>query len=767
MLLVAIGALFFILPHSASAVITASSTTYSTAGTFTYKVSTNACTQVIDTWGGGGAGFDGNNSGGGAGGGGGAFASSTLTFTTGTTHTLVVGAGGQTTGANGGDSTVDSTVVDAAGGGGGIDVTTGVGAGGLASASTGTTKNNGGNGGAGRNGSGGGATDEGGGGGGAGGKDGAGGTGTDGASNAGGDGGAGDAGSGGAGATANGGTGTSNAKGGGGGGGGLDSAVGGPGGAPGAGGGGGEAGPGTGAAGQIIVTEYVDSGGCGRAPTVTTTNPATSITVSSATIEGNITDEGLNAATARGFATSTVSSLASSVSTSTETSAGFSTGVWTASFSNTALVGNTSYYFRAYATNNVGTAFGSIVSLLTLPDLPGTPSLSLVAATSTTVTWTAPTGGASTYKLQYCINDTTTCTLSTALAVVSTTTNPSLTGNTTYSFAVRGTNTTGDGAFSASSTQLTLPNIPGTPTFSSITATTMRVSYAAPTGGAATYKVDRCAGSGCTNFVEVASGVATAFYDDSSLTPGATYRYRVRGTNLTGDGLYSTPAEQATLAVGPTVTTDAASLIAATSSTIGGNITATGGSNATARGFATSSDSSLATSVSTSTESGSFSTGSWTAAFSNADVVGNTTYYYRAYATNSGGTGYGSITSVLTLPNIPGTPTFASITATTMTVNWTAPTGGATTYKLERCTGSGCSNFVEIQSGLASPTYGDSGLSASTVYRYRVRGTNATGDGLYSTAAEQVTSDQSAVPDSARVIRLKNGTRLLNGVRLR
>ncbi|MES2203404.1 MAG: fibronectin type III domain-containing protein [Patescibacteria group bacterium] len=311
----------------------------------------------------------------------------------------------------------------------------------------------------------------------------------------------------------------------------------------GAGGGGGRSASGAGGAGKqgIAVITYTPAN---NPPTVTS-NAADTVTTTSANINGNITSIGSANATARGFATSTASDLSSSVSTSTS-SGSFGTGAFSSIFSNSNLVGNTTYYFRAFATNTGGTSFGSILNFLTLPDTPAAPTFSLVAATSSTITWSAPTGGASTYKLQYCVNNTTTCTLSTGLAGLSTTTNPSLTGNTTYSAAVQGTNATGDGAFSASTTQLTLPDIPGTPTFSSVTETTMRVNWAAPTGDAATYKVERCTGSGCTGFVEIASGVATAFYDDSSLSSATTYRYRVRGTNTTGDGLYSTPAEQAT-----------------------------------------------------------------------------------------------------------------------------------------------------------------------------------------------------------------------------
>ena len=93
----------------------------------------------------------------------------------------------------------------------------------------------------------------------------------------------------------------------------------------------------------------------------------------------------------------------------------------------------------------------------------------------------------------------------------------------------------------------------------------------------------------------------------------------------------------------PTVTTSTPSPISDTSATLNGNITATGGANPTVRGFAYGTNATLATTIATTTESGSFGTGAFT------DFVFGlscgTTYYSRAYATNTGGTGFGSIQS--------------------------------------------------------------------------------------------------------------------------
>jgi chitodextrinase len=72
---------------------------------------------------------------------------------------------------------------------------------------------------------------------------------------------------------------------------------------------------------------------------------------------------------------------------------------------------------------------------------------------------------------------------------------------------------------------------------------------------------------------------------------------------------------------------------------------------------------------------------------------------------------------------------------------WTASSDnvGVTGYRVERCQGAGCSNFVQVATP-AGTTYGDTGLAASTSYSYRVRGTDAAGNlSPYSNTASATT----------------------------
>lgn len=97
----------------------------------------------------------------------------------------------------------------------------------------------------------------------------------------------------------------------------------------------------------------------------------------------------------------------------------------------------------------------------------------------------------------------------------------------------------------------------------------------------------------------------------------------------------------------PSITTSSVSAITATSATCGGNITSIGGSNVTDRGVCWST-SPYPTTANSITNSGATSvTGSFTSSITG--LTSNTTYYVRAYATNSSGTSYGDQTSFNTL----------------------------------------------------------------------------------------------------------------------
>jgi hypothetical protein len=130
-----------------------------------------------------------------------------------------------------------------------------------------------------------------------------------------------------------------------------------------------------------------------------TTQAASSISTSGATLNGTVTSDGGAALTDRGF----YWSIASPVSTSdTQLSAG-GTAVGAFSKPLPGLSVNTVYYYRTYAMNSVGTGLDSAeISFYTLANTPGTPTVDTPTRTSLNVTIASGDGNppATVYAIQ-------------------------------------------------------------------------------------------------------------------------------------------------------------------------------------------------------------------------------------------------------------------------------------------------------------------------------------------------------------------------------
>jgi len=306
-----------------------------------------------------------------------------------------------------------------------------------------------------------------------------------------------------------------------------------------------------------------------------------------------------------------------------------------------------------------------------------------------------------------------------------------LTANTAYWYRVRATNAGGDGPYSAASSVMTLPNAPGTPTFSNVAYNTVTVSWTAPTGGAASYRVERGTGQ-YGPWTAVATGVTALSYADGTVAGNMTYWYRVGATNSTGSSYsasapVTTPVDPGTPVPGmpgtPTYSSVTASYLYVNWTTVTG---------AASYKIERAPDASGAPGTWTQIASGVTAL----TYLNSSGLTANTAYWYRVRATNAGGDGpYSAASSVMTLPNAPGTPTFSNVASHSVTVNWTAPTGGAASYKVERATSSG-GPWTQVASGVTTLTYTDATVAANVTYWYRVRAANAAGaDGNFSAAA--------------------------------
>jgi YD repeat-containing protein len=141
---------------------------------------------------------------------------------------------------------------------------------------------------------------------------------------------------------------------------------------------------------------------------------------------------------------------------------------------------------------------------------------------------------------------------------------------------------------------------------------------------------------------------------------------------------------------------------------------------------------------------------STTTSFSNTGLLSSTIYRYRLKAVDAGGgvsASYSSIMSGTTLAvAAPTAPATAVISSAQINVSWTASTGVVTGYKLERCSGSStCTTFAQIAAPTASP-FSNTGLTSGTIYRYRVRATDAANNNSAYSAIVTATTPAVAAP---------------------
>ncbi len=273
----------------------------------------------------------------------------------------------------------------------------------------------------------------------------------------------------------------------------------------------------------------------------------------------------------------------------------------------------------------------------------------------------------------------------------------------------------------------TPPTVPTNVSAVAASATQINLTWTASTDNVAVteYRIERCQGASCTTFAQIANPAVTN-YSDTPLSDITTYRYRIRAGDAGGNLSAYSAIANATTPDGTAPTTPTNLVGNATSPTqvnlswtaSTDNVAVTGYIIQRCTGAGCSNFAQVGTSVNPS--------------FSNTSLTNVTTYRYRVRARDAipNYSGWSNIVTVTTPDGTPpSTPTGLSATAVAfnqVNLAWTASTDNVavTGYRVERCTGSSCSNFVEIATP-ASNSYSNTPVSGSTTYRYRVRAHDA------------------------------------------
>src|ERR1035437_3730038 len=177
--------------------------------------------------------------------------------------------------------------------------------------------------------------------------------------------------------------------------------------------------------------------------------------------------------------------------------------------------------------------------------------------------------------------------------------------------------------------------------------------------------------------LQIGSGIGSFSINFIGLYPKTLYYVRAYAINSLGIA-YGQTVSFTTLGTPtiPTATTTPISSITQTTANSGGNVTSSGGSDVIVRGVCWSTLQNPTT-ANSHTFDGT-GTGTFTSSLTN--LTANTTYYVKAYATNSAGTAYGSQVSFTTLPtsNTILNESFESYASGSFPNSWVADGNGTT-----------------------------------------------------------------------------------------
>ena len=324
-----------------------------------------------------------------------------------------------------------------------------------------------------------------------------------------------------------------------------------------------------------------------------------------------------------------------------------------------------------------------------------------------------------------------------------------LDANTTYTYRVRAFNSAGYSGYSntadAIAPVLNSPAMPSDLTVVGALPSEVDLNWVDNSDNEDGFIIERCSPgeSGCGDeeweFHFIGAGVVdanTTTFTDREVTPSTMYEYRVKAFNAYGDSPYSnvvlfwTPPPPP-----PPAAPSNLSVIAV--STIQIDLTWTDNSD-NEDGFWIYRCSGSASICAHGDFGRIGEVGPNMTRYENTGLNPNTTYSYLVYAFNSGGSSSSNMAEATTF-GPPSAPT--NLSATTdhkgsgvwVDLAWADNSNNEEIFRIERCTGSGCTNFALLANKAAGQTtHRDTAVARRTTYRYRVRAENSYGSSTWS-----------------------------------
>jgi len=281
-----------------------------------------------------------------------------------------------------------------------------------------------------------------------------------------------------------------------------------------------------------------------------------------------------------------------------------------------------------------------------------------------------------------------------------------------------------DQIYSNTATELTMsPPAPSVLSAITVNTTQIDLSWTDNTGAETGFSIERCTGSDCSDFAEIATvGENVTTYSDISAAHSTSYTYQVKAVNNivpwtsaasnTAGDITQTPVAPTTLSAAR-VSEVQIDLTWDDNTIDETNFRIERGDGACS-GF-----SEIGTAAADATS------------YSDTGLFVNTTYCYRvrAYktATNEWYTVYSNTGSDTTSIVAPADMNAVAANTTQIDLSWTDTAASENGFEIERCTGAGCGSYSLLTTVAADSTgYADTSCEHSTTYGYRVRAINTT-----------------------------------------
>lgn len=387
------------------------------------------------------------------------------------------------------------------------------------------------------------------------------------------------------------------------------------------------------------------------------------------------------------------------------------------------------YYVQGYKTGS-WTSDSNTASVTLTPAAPINLAVTAVDTTQTRLTWTNKTTSQTAISIERCqgAGCSTFQPVGTVGPTVTSFNDTTLCNNQPTSYRVQAINSTVPWSSAYSTTASITLAPPPAPTVLTATRTSeiqIGLSWTDNNSDETGFKIERCAGTGCTGFAQITTVLANVkTYNDTTVVPGTTYRYQVRAYKLPAlgcgwDSAYTNAAEATAAILAPTNVVAAPLNSTSVKLTWTNNTVSETGYKIERCAGAGCSDFAETTAL-----TGKATT--WT----DTTVASGTSYTYRIRATSTTAawnSGYSNSSTAATPAQ--GAPSNLASTANTtrITLTWADNTVDENGFKIERCEGAGCDTFAQVAMvGTNVATWSDDSVCNGHSYSYRVRAYNTT-----------------------------------------